>query len=357
MQTFFQTPYMAPEQARGEWDRIDFRTDVFGLGAVLYKLLTGHAPYRGPNQLAILALAQKGEITPPRQLDALIPAPIEAVCLKALSAAPENRYPSALDFAAALRQSIAPPPPSDSTWRRRAWPMAIAAGVLLLLSALWFRPRPEKPEAPVVGPINIKPASIPIRADLIVTHYKELGDNKVMPVGTISQESLASDPLFLKDLVRVRVELSRPSYGFLISLNPDGKIQHCMDLDSYPGGPPSQEFPPDPRDYFNLTDGVGLMAFVLIASDEPLPEYEAWTRQVPGGLSWSPVDREGLWHYDSSGPSDSPGMTGRLRGDTVRREAVPEDLIRLCDRIGKSPGVNLVRALAFPVTPDVKIVK
>ena len=103
-------PYMAPEQARGEWDRIDFRTDVFGLGGVLYKLLTDHAPHAGSTLNEVLEHAKKADVTPPRRLDPTIPAPVEAVCLKALAAAPENRYTTALEFVAALRQAIEPTP-------------------------------------------------------------------------------------------------------------------------------------------------------------------------------------------------------------------------------------------------------
>ena len=136
-------PYMAPEQARGEWDRIDFRTDVFGLGGVLYKLLTDHAPHAGSTLNEVLEHAKKADVTPPRQLDPTIPAPVEAVCLKALAAAPENRYTTALEFAAALRQAIEPTPVAPPTpagipaWVR--WGLlglVVACGLLAL--ADWF---------------------------------------------------------------------------------------------------------------------------------------------------------------------------------------------------------------------------
>ena len=92
-------PYMAPEQARGHGDRVDHRVNIFGLGGVLYALLTGRPPYQAPDLGSTLKLAEKAEITPPRRLDPKVPAPIEAVCLKAMAAAPENRYGTALEFA------------------------------------------------------------------------------------------------------------------------------------------------------------------------------------------------------------------------------------------------------------------
>jgi hypothetical protein len=69
------------------------------------------------------------------------------------------------------------------------------------------------------------------------------------------------------------------------------------------------------------------------------------------------VDREGLWTYDSSAPSEASRVRGRLRGEILHRQAAPDDLIHLCDRLRRSPGVTLVRAVAFPVKPDVEILK
>ncbi|MFO0846781.1 MAG: serine/threonine-protein kinase, partial [Gemmataceae bacterium] len=59
--------YMAPEQAAGCLDRIDHRTDVYGLGAVLYEILTGRPPFTGPDTAAVLRKAQEEEPAPPRR--------------------------------------------------------------------------------------------------------------------------------------------------------------------------------------------------------------------------------------------------------------------------------------------------
>ena len=65
--------YMAPEQARGEWDRIDPRTDVFSLGAVLYELLTGSPPYTGMSSTEKIEQAKLGRVTPPRDQNPRVP--------------------------------------------------------------------------------------------------------------------------------------------------------------------------------------------------------------------------------------------------------------------------------------------
>jgi eukaryotic-like serine/threonine-protein kinase len=58
-------PYMAPEQARGESERIDPRSDVYGLGAVLYYLLTGRPPHRGATRREVWKAACVGDVLPP----------------------------------------------------------------------------------------------------------------------------------------------------------------------------------------------------------------------------------------------------------------------------------------------------
>ena len=351
-------PYMAPEQARAEWDRIDFRTDVFGLGGVLYKLLTDHEPHAGSTVNEVLEHAKKADVTPPRRLDPTIPAPVEAVCLKALAAAPENRYTTALEFAAALRQAIEPTPVAPPTPARiPAWVRwgllgpVVACGLLAL--AVW----PGR----FFSPSHTSgPAAGPLQAGIAVKHYKELGDGRrVVPHGTISETSLASDPPRLKDLVRVQVAFSRPAYSYLIALNPNGTIQLCVPVGGIVPSLPRREldFPEYPADYFGLTDGVGLQAFVVVASNRPLPAYESWKTQVPGGLAWSPVDREGFWTYDSAELSEAKRFRGKLRGEILRRESAPEALVSLCNRLRRAPGVTLVRAVAFPVKPDQDIMK
>ncbi len=90
--------YMAKEQAEGRIDLIDERTDVYGLGAVLYHILTDSPPFTGSGTQEILAKVVQGNVTPPRQLVASTPSPLQAICLKALASQPEQRYASAREL-------------------------------------------------------------------------------------------------------------------------------------------------------------------------------------------------------------------------------------------------------------------
>jgi serine/threonine-protein kinase len=85
--------YMAPEQAAGDARRIDQRTDVFALGALLYEILTGRPPFDGPTPHAALIEALLGEVEPPeRKVDVPVPARLSRIAMKALARDPAERY-------------------------------------------------------------------------------------------------------------------------------------------------------------------------------------------------------------------------------------------------------------------------
>ena len=91
--------YMAPEQARGAWSECDARTDVFSLGAVLYHLVTGRAPFSGESVEAALRHARNNEFDPPQLASAhLVPPELSRIVEKALRAAKEERYQSAVEL-------------------------------------------------------------------------------------------------------------------------------------------------------------------------------------------------------------------------------------------------------------------
>lgn len=98
------THYMAPEQARGEHEKVDRRTDVYGLGATLHKLLTGRPPFAGVEGLEGLRRAAEEELPPLRRLVPELPEELELITTKCLEKDPERRYQSALAVAEDLRR-------------------------------------------------------------------------------------------------------------------------------------------------------------------------------------------------------------------------------------------------------------
>ncbi len=106
--------FMSPEQAAGELEKLSPRSDVYSLGATLYCLLTGRPPFEG-DVFEIIAKVRRGEVVPPRALDPTIDPALEAVCLKAMSTRPEDRYPGARALAEDVERWTADEP--VTAWR------------------------------------------------------------------------------------------------------------------------------------------------------------------------------------------------------------------------------------------------
>jgi serine/threonine-protein kinase len=98
--------YMAPEQARGLREEIDSRSDQFSLAAIAYVLLTGCEPFRADDPIAILYQVVHADPPPPAALVPRLGVAVDAVIMRGLAKQSADRFPSALDFAAALRQAI-----------------------------------------------------------------------------------------------------------------------------------------------------------------------------------------------------------------------------------------------------------
>ena len=101
--------YMSPEQAMGRVDLVDRRSDIYGLGAILYEILTGEPPFRGTRSEVLQRVTDELPVSPRRRIPSLSPA-IEAICLKSLAKAPVDRYATAADLAKDLERYLADEP-------------------------------------------------------------------------------------------------------------------------------------------------------------------------------------------------------------------------------------------------------
>ncbi len=140
--------YMSPEQAAGEIDQLSPASDVYSLGATLYCILTGQSLFPNKGEWGqILSAVLQGRFTPPREVNPTVPPALEAICLKAMSLRPSDRYPSARALAIEVERWLDDEPVSVYTepWSARMgrWGghrplllMAASAAPFIVLAAI-----------------------------------------------------------------------------------------------------------------------------------------------------------------------------------------------------------------------------
>jgi len=340
-------PYMAPEQARGQGERIDARTDVYGLGAVLYYLLTGQPPHDGKTLIEALEQARDAPIVPPRQINPRIPRALERVCLKATAADPQSRFQSA----DALRRAL-----GHYMLLRRGTPVLGVVAILLVLVvsawAFWRGPEPEV--------LKSEPKQA-LQADLRITRFEithfPMRDEKSYKKGGgfLGRKSFTTR---LEDDVTVQAELSQPAYSYLIAFRPDGRDELCDPDDE--NTPPVKKqhplYPPAAKsdERYRLSEGAGLCAFALLVSRDRLPPYREW-KQQHGPMPWAaklPCEPGVVWRDDDQGfqlllADDSAGTRGK--GAKARGSGGPA--AKLASWLRDQPGIDTAILEAFPVEP------
>jgi hypothetical protein len=142
--------YMAPEQAAGHVHAISPATDVYALGAILYEMLTGRAPFKAASVVETLEQVRQRDPVPPSRLQPRLPRDLETICIKCLEKEPRRRYASAQDAADDLKRFLSneaikarPASPLERAvkWARRCPTQAalavVVAMAIIILGVVW----------------------------------------------------------------------------------------------------------------------------------------------------------------------------------------------------------------------------
>jgi len=264
--------YMSPEQAAGRWQDVGPASDIYSLGATLYHLLTGQAPFPGTDFRQTLEQVKQGAFPAPQKLNKEVPRPLEAICLKAMARQPQDRYASALDLAADLDRWLADE--AVTAWRepwsvrarrwlsrRRTLVTGVAAALLatlvilsvatLLLNAAYQREH-KRLEQSAAAQLNLallegakaSPAEAiatyekvlplyqqiarqePDYLDKVSTCYNNLG-SLYKEIGDLDQAERAYGQAidFRKQLIRHDPEMRRYQLALAISMDNLGQLQ------------------------------------------------------------------------------------------------------------------------------------
>jgi hypothetical protein len=285
--------YMPPEQARGELERIDPRTDLFGLGAVFYALLTGSPPYQAETDAELWRRVRAGQVILVRQRNPKVPAAVATVCMRCLAPDPDQRFASAAELARALRRLKHRP--------RVRWLVGAGAFLLalvtiagtFLLRAFFAAPLP------------------PLKGELDVRVWESRSPDQFVPAaGRQGIRLPEAVPLTGRDWMRIEARLNRPAYLYVIWIDTEGKATpiYPWQDDDWTKRPPDEQaqdrlsLPEKAGELAPLAPGpAGIETVLLLARETALTNAE--NTALPGlltGLARAEVTnlRAAAWFED-----------------------------------------------------------
>jgi hypothetical protein len=385
--------YMAPEQVEGAGE-IGPPADVHALGAILYRLLTGHTPFESPSLSEILYKVAHQEPQPPRRLRPEVPEGLEALCLRCLRKDPAARF-TAAQLAESLGRFLAGEPPADKDGvggvapdqeetevaritpgplpppvpsparppRRRLLLLGLAVGACLGLAVLasWLAPllrgKPEGPNGPKDGGAALV-GELAVRSLRVMRHpHREEDQDDRAQQGEIGKDTFTTR---FDDGVRVEAELSVPCHAFLIAFTPDGKHVLLWPADET-GAPDARRAPPRaevvsyhptrPGRGFKLDENPrgGTQAFVVVASREPLPPFQEWSKGWKERPWRALPPRRAVWLSDGEWTETRSAGVPAVR--SLDAPLPDEPVLRPLCRGLRRAGADVVLGVAFGVQP------
>ncbi len=345
--------YMAPEQARVELPEEQAKvgpcSDVFALGAVLYHLLTGEAPFAGRNWRESMGRARRCDFDRKALDDPRIPRELRGICLKAMAADPADRYTSA----EALQQALV-------RFMNRPKVRALAAGVVgsVLLGGLFYAlipPRQDLTQSQnqtIVIP-HPTPAPVSLTGELTVRVWSPKGGGK----RGLKVDEPGALPLLPGEQVHVEAQLNKPAYSYLLWLDGQGHASLLYPRDdgkfgsrpSSGGSARETVHSPEARDEGHSMQGAGgLETVLLMVRRTPLPTGMDLAGLI-GPLPPSPFQDElevAVRGFDEGQPLETLRVDIH-RGIGEESKKIDDPLLQLMERLRSQNQFEVIKAVRF----------
>ena len=350
--------YMSPEQVCGE--AIDFRSDLFSLGAILYECLTANRAFPGKRSKERIDAVLHAVPVPIQQANPAVPLEICSL-IDSLLQKDRQKRPDSVDavLESLLRVSrITEPALEPSTTppsHRRLTPPIVAALLALVpMLGLWsWRSFKSGGGARYdILQANAEVESAPIRIESMeVTPLEILPGGKARVLDSLSKGR--TSPVTTQHAIEVAAKLSRPAYGYILLYRSDGEqvLLYPSQKDDEPGSSLEFRYPPAGKDVaYQLNDGAGVWLAAVIASDRPLPSFQEWQTSHPAAPWTAQPDPELLSGVviDDGIQWIAPGQGGTSRGGRGEILVTRVPIKRLVD-YWKQEAKATVKVVAFPV--------
>lgn len=355
--------YMSPEQINGE--PLDFRSDLFSLGAILYECLTACKAFPGTSFSETIHAVLRGQPLPLEQANPAVPKEVRQLVTAMLEKDRGQRPVSVHEMLAALpplqpqdagtSSAVLPQPPQDA---RRHWPLSISfalAAVALAAFAGWRGLGTVVPSGPsVVSPKEPVPLAKLTIESIDVTPIELLPDGTgkdLLPLNQALRQLVTTT-----HSIDVKAKLSRPGYSYIVLYRSDGEaiLLYPYRDDEIPPLTDQANYPPPRKNVaYQLNDGPGIWAVSVIASESPLPSFRDWQAGHPAAPWTAQTDPTALASVviddgvEWSTATHDGGLSRGSRGEISLARRVPiEPLLDYWQEAAKAA----VKVIAFPVT-------